>query len=199
MGLTAAVASTPTSCSTERSRSTTGLAGFSLLELSLVILLMLIMVGVAVPRLSLLFESDLMKEARRIAGTIEGLRMRAMLEGEDYRLVFDTEKATYSVDIVDLDQPRQFFPHPDYPKPVSLTPPVEFVNVWRGSSETVERRFAGEKLEFDKIFGQRFDFRIDAAGLVDPFRLELKDRRHSVTVTVADIMGKVVIGRETPL
>jgi type II secretory pathway pseudopilin PulG len=176
-----------------------GREGFSLLELSMVILLMLIMLGVAVPRLSLLFESDLMKEARRIGGTVEDLRMRAMLKGEDYRLIFDTEKSTYTVELVDATHPHRFHPHPDYPQPVSLTPPVEFINVWRGSSETVERRFAGEKLEFDKIFGQRFDFRIDAAGLVDPFRLQLKDRRNSLMVTVADIMGKVVIGRETPL
>ncbi len=177
----------------------TAARGFSLLELSVGMLLMVILLGFSLPRFSLLLESELQKEARKIAYLIKELRIQAILKGENYKLVFDTRKSEYSVLTEDSRNPRGISPHEKYSEPIRLEDPVEFAKVTRDEEEEEYSRFSFRKIEFDKIFGQQFEFRIDSSGFIDLFTLKLKDQENSLSLSVVNIMGKIVFGEETPL
>ncbi|MBU2644191.1 type II secretion system GspH family protein [bacterium] len=173
--------------------------GFSLLELSFILFIVMILLGFSMPRFSRMFDSDLQLQTQKLAILINELRQQAILRGENHKLVFDTQKSEYQVFTSKADQPQQFLPHPQYEKPVSLTPPVEFAAVTRLDNPENSTRFAGDRITFDKIFGQQFQIMIDSSGFVDLFTLRLKDKENQLSLSVVDIMGKVVIGRETRL
>jgi prepilin-type N-terminal cleavage/methylation domain-containing protein len=72
--------------------------GFTLIELSLVLLILGILLSFAVPRLLDLGEARLDASARRLGGTIAYLHDEASLRGTTYRLRMDLDRATYAVE-----------------------------------------------------------------------------------------------------
>ncbi|MCP4753192.1 MAG: type II secretion system protein [Proteobacteria bacterium] len=180
-------------------RKQTPSEGFTLLELSVVMFIMLILLGFSLPRFSTLFESDLQKETQKIAGIVKDLRLQAILKGENYKLVFDTKKSEYAVLTKDPDYSQTFSPHEKYSEPIRLADTVEFHAVARDVGKEQTFRFSGREIEFDKIFGRKFEFGIDSSGFVDLFTVKLKDRNNYLSLSVVNIMGKTVIGEETPL
>ena len=172
--------------------------GFTLLELSVVLFIMAVLLGISLPSFSNFFESDLKKEASHIAGIIDELKLQAVLDGENYKLVFDTNKSELSIYTL-YPADHNYLPHSKYGKPISLTPPVEFEKISVDVESAVPSKFGVPKLEFDKIFGQQYEFRIDSSGFVDLFAVKLKDNKNSLTITVRNIMGDITIGREIPL
>jgi Tfp pilus assembly protein FimT len=183
-----------------RERANTS-GGISLLELSIVVFLMAVLLGFSMPRFSSLFDSQLLKEARRIAVLLHRLRIEAILKGENYKIVFDTKKSEYSVFTASPQNPREYTPHEKYSKPIQLKSPVEFLKVTKDEDEEgrSESRFGFNELEFDKIFGLSYEFRVDSSGFIDLFTIRLKDREHSISMSVVNIMGKIEIGDEAPL
>ena len=174
-------------------------SGFSLLELSVVMFLMAIMLGFSLPRFSNFLESNLEMETRKIAAVLDELRLQAILDGEDYKLVFDTMKSEFRVYQIDpLDSTTLKF-HEKYSSPLKLKPPVEFVKITEETENRVESDFGFQRLEFDKIFGQAFEFRIDSSGFIDLFTLKLKDENNVIELTVKNVMGDIKISQETPL
>lgn len=173
--------------------------GITLLELSIVILLLSIMLGFTMPRFTTMFESDLYQETKKLAKLIRDLRFDAILKNENYRLEFDTKKSEYSVLVQNSEDPEKYEPHQRFSKPISLKAPVELVNVSRITQPERETRFGGRRLEFDKIFGQKFTYSIDSSGFVDMFKIRLKDKNNQISLSVENIMGKLKIGEEIPL
>lgn len=72
--------------------------GFTLIELSLVLLILGIILSFAVPRLLDLGAARLDASARRLGGTISYLHDEASLRGTTYRLRMDLDRATYAVE-----------------------------------------------------------------------------------------------------
>ena len=175
------------------------LPGFTLLELSVVLFIMAVMLGIALPSFSNLMESDLEKEAQKLAAIIGDLRLKAILNSSDYLLVFDTKKSEYQVLVIDPADPSSTTPPDDYNAPIQLKPPVEIASISTDIEQNGTSRFGFKKMEFDKIFGQEYSFRIDSSGFIDMFRLRLKDRENSITLSIETIMGEIAIGQETPL
>lgn len=174
-------------------------AGFTLLELSVVILLMAILLGFSLPRFSALFDSKLVQESQKIASLLRKMRLQAILKSQNIRFVFDTQNSRYSILTSKSSDPSQFIPHEKYSNPISLPEPLEIYQVTQEIAEVRESRFAGEKIEFDKIFGKTYQFNIDSSGFVDLFTIKLKDQDSRITVSIVNIMGKIVIGEELPL
>jgi len=174
-------------------------SGFTLLELSVVILLMAIMLGFSFPRFSTLFDSTLLLETQKIARLVKQMRLQAILNGENIKLVFDTKKSQYSVMTADSTSPAQYSPHEKHADPIHLPESLDIYKVTQNVPEDKESRFSVEKIEFDKIFGQTYEFNIDSSGFIDIFTLKIKDKDNKITLSVVNIMGKIVIGEELPL
>jgi type II secretion system protein H len=70
-------------------------AGFTLLELTLVILIISVMVGLIVPRLRDPGRTELDAQAHRLIMTFRLLRSEAALNGYPYRLIYDLNQQRY--------------------------------------------------------------------------------------------------------
>ncbi len=66
-------------------------SGFTLIELTLVIALIGLLLGLVVPRLPAIGENRLDAAARRIAGMVRHLYNEAVLSGDEHRLAFDLD------------------------------------------------------------------------------------------------------------
>lgn len=85
---------TPTATST---RATSD--GFTLIELTLVVLIVGILLSIVAPRLSILGGERLDAAARRIAVLISYLHDEAALRGRIYKLSFDLDTGSYRVEV----------------------------------------------------------------------------------------------------
>ena len=173
--------------------------GFSLLELSVILFIVMILLGIAMPRFPRLFESDLQLEAQKIARLIFELRQQAILNSEKYQLVIDTHKSRYSVLTSSADRPGEYVPHAQYGEPIPLADTITFPAVSRLENADENNRYAGPKITFDKIFGQQFQIIIDSSGFIDPFTVWLRDRSSQLSLSIVDIMGRVKISDEKSL
>lgn len=82
--------------------------GFTLIELSLVIILMGFILSLTIPRIrDTLLTDDFKSTSRKIIGTIKWLRNRAVSENKDFTLMFDFESNSYwfeSGDMTELER-----------------------------------------------------------------------------------------------
>lgn len=79
-----------------------GQAGFTLLELGLVLLIIGVMLAIVVPRFGDRGRAELLSTARKVAGAFRYLRHEAILNGRPYRLVFDMDNQIILVDVGDV-------------------------------------------------------------------------------------------------
>jgi len=73
--------------------------GFTLIELTLVLLILGVLLSFAVPRLATLGEARLDSSARSLAATISYLHDEAALRGRIYRLTLDLDDNSYGVEV----------------------------------------------------------------------------------------------------
>lgn len=78
-------------------RKTPGCAGFTLLELSLVLLIMLVVIGLFLPRFRDPARSELEAQSHRLVLTFRLLRNEAVLNGYAYQLNYDLDQQRYWV------------------------------------------------------------------------------------------------------
>lgn len=77
--------------------------GFTLVELTLVIALLGLLLGLVIPRLPAIGGNQLEASARRIAGTVRHLYNEAALSGREHRLAFDLDKNSLGGRILEDD------------------------------------------------------------------------------------------------
>lgn len=174
-------------------------SGFTLLEFSIMLFIMLLIFSFALPGFNLNFESDLSVETKKIAKLLKNLRHQAIIKGESYLVIFDTRQSEYTFKIYTPSSKQVYKNHPDYPKPIKLKPPIEFFSVKKQVKSKETRQFEFEEFEFDKIIGQEFNFNIDSSGFMDMFDIKLKDKNNKIALSVVNIMGDIEIGTEEKL
>jgi general secretion pathway protein H len=81
-------------------RRRVGSAGFTLLEIAVVLLVVGLLVMLVVPRLSVLGSVALDVSARRLAARVRYLREEAALRGRPIRLVFDPREGSYAASVL---------------------------------------------------------------------------------------------------
>jgi prepilin-type N-terminal cleavage/methylation domain-containing protein len=74
-------------------------AGFTLIELNLVLLIIGVLLTLAVPRLGLITEARLDSEAARLGTTLTYLHDEAALRGRIYRVRFDLDRESWTVQV----------------------------------------------------------------------------------------------------
>jgi type II secretion system protein H len=89
--------------SVERAREHARDAGFTLIELALVLLILAVLASLAAPSLSVLGGARIDAEARRLGAVLSYLHDEAALRGRVYRLTFDERGAGYSVEVARED------------------------------------------------------------------------------------------------
>lgn len=156
-------------------------AGFTLLELTLVLLILAVVLGIVVPRLRDTDRARLESEVRKLAVTLRYLRQAAILNGRTYRLNYGIDDGRYWVTSADGDDSLgSFQPDSEIMRPVVLSSPVGF-------SDLVLPDTIGMVQE-----GSGFtDFYPD--GWVDLTLLHLDNGQESYTLFVDSLTGHVSI------
>jgi prepilin-type N-terminal cleavage/methylation domain-containing protein len=90
-------------------RSPMGAAGFTLLEVVLVLLIIGIVVAVMFPRFTNIGGGDLKLEARTLIGRIQGLYAEATFTRRPHRLVLDLDEERYYAEVMNVET-RTFAP-----------------------------------------------------------------------------------------
>jgi general secretion pathway protein H len=75
--------------------------GFTLIELSIVVFIIAIVAGIAIPRLRDVSGVELTSTTRRLSNTVRYVYEEAALRGLPYALVFDLDAQTYWVSMLD--------------------------------------------------------------------------------------------------
>lgn len=168
----------------------------SLLEVSMVLVLMVLFMGLALPRFSLLFQGNLDKDAQKIQVLISRLKKEALLSGSGFKLVFDPPKHEVRLFVQDSEDPEVY--HSFASKQVHgffLSEGVAMKPVKKKRDKQFQMGF--ESLEFDPIFGLESEVFIDHSGLSDLFSIELYQEDNRVVVEVENIMGEPKLIRLT--
>lgn len=84
-------------------------AGFTLIELGLVLLIISISLVLVVPRFRDQSHAQLIAQTRKLAATFRFLQQEAILNGRVYRLTFDLDQQRYFVTAADTDDPEGAF------------------------------------------------------------------------------------------
>jgi len=105
-------------------------SGYTLIELTIIIILIGIIFLFAFPRLDNIGDTKLRSSARKLAGTIQSLFDEAVLKKETYQLIIDIRERSYSVvksvikgedfDLIDMAKDRTNLPDRVYIKDVII-------------------------------------------------------------------------------
>lgn len=98
-----------TATSTKRAPGRAADAGFTLIEIGLVLLILAIVVALAVPRFRDQSHAELLAQTRKLAATVRFLQDEAILNGRVFRLNFDLDQQRYYVTSADADDPEADF------------------------------------------------------------------------------------------
>lgn len=136
-------------------------AGFTIIELMLVLVLLIAVMFLAIPTFQVLLQDTLEAEVKRLGGVIRLVRNEAILTRKAFRIIFDLKEASYAVEEEDQfgrflprDDPRLFRPH-------TLPDSIELKDLTVYGSR------------FDKEYGKKVPIMVNVAGFVDPFSLQL--------------------------
>lgn len=143
--------------------------GFTLLEVSLVLLLLSMLLGFAFPRLPSLIQSPLETDGKRLAVQVKRLQELALMQGREFRLELNGQESTVTA-WGRNPQTLEFQPLTGN-NPWHLAPGLRFARM--SSEVSGQSRFGFTPLRFEKLFGESFQIEIDDSGLVDPFEVEL--------------------------
>jgi len=78
-------------------------AGFTLVEIVVVMVLVSLFMVLSIPLFSNIGTSSLGTSARRLSGTIKYLFNESALSGHEYRLIYDLDRGTYRAQILEAD------------------------------------------------------------------------------------------------
>jgi prepilin-type N-terminal cleavage/methylation domain-containing protein len=152
-------------------------AGFTLLELTVVMILLLLVLGLVLPEASsLLTDSDLRTSARRLAGAVGEARNEAMLGGQIWQLVIDLESGSFWIapagEGKEADKPA--------PRKAKLVDDVRFIDIQKGQDELLTTG--------------RVSIRFHPRGLVEPTVIHLIGPGNRVrTLSIKSFSGRLSI------
>lgn len=162
------------------SPSRRGQAGFTLLELVLVLLVVGMMVAVAFPRFRNLGGGDVKMEARTLIGRIQGLYNEATFTRRTHRLVFDLEAERYWGEVRSVGD--AFAPVPAaLMGPVDLPPGIDLKDV---TTERAGKRGEGKAYMHFSPLG-RAEYAV--------IHLEGGDADETLTLRVNPLTAKVAV------
>ncbi len=151
--------------------------GFTLLEIVVVMLILIVTLGLVLPQTSSLFiRSDLKSSSRRLAGAVSYARSQAMLEGRFWELTMDLDTGDFwaspAGETEDKDQ------EPDSKR--SLDGEVRFLDV--------------HKMQEEQTSEGRVVLRFQPKGMVEPAVIHLSGSGNEAkTLLVKTFSGRVVI------
>ncbi len=190
-----------------KARRQDSLAGFTLIEMLAVVVIMGAMLALIVPNLGFREAAALRDQARDLAGQIELARQLAVVTGKPHRLLIDIEAGAYSIERFDkangddesaADAPPEILPGRDY----DLSPPTSRELEYR----PVENQFArNNELDIDFFFegletGEGWldsglvNIVFDGDGTTDPAELVVSDMEgRMVVLEVRPLIDRVVV------
>jgi general secretion pathway protein H len=101
-----------------------GLAGFTLVEIVVVMVLISLFMVFSIPLFSNIGTSSLGSSARRLSGTIKYLFNESALSGLEYRLIYDLDQGTYRAQILEAN--GELADAPDQGREAALKGDVRF-------------------------------------------------------------------------
>lgn len=104
-----------------------GLAGFTLVELVVVMVLISLFMVFSIPLFSNIGTSSLGTSARRLSGTIKYLFNESAMSGLEYRLVYDLDQGLYRAQILEANGEQ--VDAPDQGREASLKGDVRFMDL----------------------------------------------------------------------
>ena len=104
-----------------------GLAGFTLVELVVVIVLISLFMVFSIPLFSNIGTSSLGTSARRLSGTIKYLFNESAMSGLEYRLVYDLDQGLYRAQILEANGEQ--VDAPDQGREAALKGDVRFMDL----------------------------------------------------------------------
>ncbi len=190
-----------------KARRQGSIAGFTLIEMLAVVVIMGAMLALIVPNLGFRQAAALRDQARDLAGQIELARQLAVVTGKPHRLLIDIEAGAYSIERFDKaneedessgDAPPKILPGRDY----DLSPPESRELEYR----PVENQFARDnELDIDFFFegletGEGWldsglvNIVFDRDGTTDPAELVVSDLEgRMVVLEVRPLIDRVVV------
>jgi general secretion pathway protein H len=148
-------------------------SGFTLIELTLVIALLGLLLGLVVPRLPAIGENRLDATARRIAGTVRHLYNEAALSGLEHRLAFDLDNNSIGGRLLEGD--GELTTVSGSGRDHTLSSSVDIIDV------SVPGR---NKVTSGQIFS-----RIDPVGWIDETVIHLKSDKRTLTLHLQPLTG----------
>lgn len=149
--------------------------GFSILEITVVMLLMAILFSLTIPQFNRLFQSSLDTEIRKVLSLVEDVRFSSILEGNRYRVRFYPVNKAFEINHF---QNGKWSPVNDE-KPVMLNSNISSISL----------NIDGQ----DYSAAEQVDVYFYPSGLVDPFQLILKDGEESREFQMQALTGATEI------
>jgi prepilin-type N-terminal cleavage/methylation domain-containing protein len=157
-------------------------AGFTLLELAVVLLIVGLLITVAVPRFPDLTGARLESSARRLAALVRYLSGEAAFRSHLYRLHYDLDQQSYWVTVLTTVQDTAEFIVDEAPlsRPVQLPPSIMFADVRVPDVGRVNR---------GQVYTHFYPH-----GYIDPTVIHLRDQSSRVlTVVIPPLTGEARI------
>jgi type II secretory pathway pseudopilin PulG len=158
-------------------------AGFTLIEMGLVILIITVMLGLTLPRLRDPQHAQLVSQTRKLAVLFRYLREEAILRGRIYRLTFDLDQQGYMVSSspIGIDGGGGFSSETGMlARPVLLQPPL-------GIADVVLPFTAG------KVFEGAVPVHFYPDGTVDAAIVHLHNEKEAYTLHAEPLTGRVYV------
>jgi type II secretory pathway pseudopilin PulG len=157
-------------------------AGFTLIEIGLVILIIAVMLGMTIPRLRDPGHAQLVSQTRQLAVLFRYLREEAVLRGRIYRIVFDLDQPAYAVSSSPAGIEGDAFTEETgmLARPVVLQPPL-------GIADIVLPFTAGQVMEGPVPVHFYPD------GTVDAVIIHLHNGKEAYTLQAEPLTGRVYV------
>ena len=155
------------------------MAGFTLLEIIIVLFLLVSLLGIVLPRIS--FEENLGSVGRRIVGTIRSLQSLAMLTQKTVRLYVDLDQGIYWPMVLDGNQEK-------VPVDATWATPLNL-------PETI--RFSDILVSQGRKDSGRADLFFYPTGRIDPVTMHLVDAGNNIlAIAIEPVTGAIRLSDE---
>ena len=166
-----------TSCLEPRACLST--AGFTILEIIIVLFLLVGLLGIILPRISL--DENLGSVGRRMVGTVRSLQSLAMLNQKTVRLYVDIDRGVYWPMILDGNQ-EKMSTDPTWATPLNLPSTIRFSDILAAQG---------------KKESGRVDLSFYPSGRIEPATMHLMDARNNIlAIAIEPVTGAIRMSDE---